>query len=73
MSIPWCDGESMNHTGVDIDSDVEFDTVFVFSMSFDSDVVPGAAVMGTESGSVNSNVHFFPSEKPGDPVHHLPD
>jgi len=71
MSIPWCDGEPMDHTGVDIDTDVEFDTVFAFSMSLDSDVVPGAAVVGTESSAVNSNVHFFPSEKPGDPVHHL--
>jgi len=73
MSIPWCGGEPVDHTGIDIDADVEFDAVFAFSMPFDSDVVPGAAVVGTESGAVNSDVHFFPSEKPGDPVHHLAD
>jgi len=73
MSIPWCDGEPMDHTGVDVDTDVEFDIVLAFSMSFDSDVVPGAAVMSAESGAVDSDVHLFPSEKPCDPVHHLPD
>jgi hypothetical protein len=35
------------------------------------DVIPGAAVMCAESGAVNSNVHLFVLEEPGDPVHHL--
>ena len=73
VSIPWCGSEPVDHASVDIDTDVEFDTVLAFSMSLDPDVIPGAAVVGTESGAVNSNVHLFPSEKTGDPVHHLAD
>jgi hypothetical protein len=73
MSIPWCGGEPVDHPCVDIDADVEFDAVFAFPMPFDSDVVPGAAVVGAESSAVNSDVHFFSSEKPGDPVHHPSD
>lgn len=71
MVIPWCGGEPVYHTSVDIDTDVKFDTVLAFSISFDSDVVPDAAVMGTESCAVHCDVHLFPSEKPGDSVHHL--
>jgi len=59
------------HTSVDIDADVEFDTVFSVTVSFDSDVIPGAAVMSAESGAVNSYVHLFSSEKSGYSVHHL--
>ena len=73
MSIPWCDGEPMDHTGVDVDADMEFDTVPSSTVSFDSDVVPGAAVVGAKSTAINSNVHLFASEEPGDPVHHLAD
>jgi len=40
-------------------------------MPFDSDVVPGAAIVGTEAGAVNSDVHLFSSERPGDSIHHL--
>jgi hypothetical protein len=72
MPIPWCDGEPMDHTSVDVDTDVEFDTVLAFSLSFDPDVVPGAAVMGAESSGVHCDVHLFPSKKPSDPIHHLP-
>lgn len=73
MSIPWCDGELMDHTSVDIHTDVEFETVFAFSLSFDSDVVPSAAVMDAESSGVHCDVHLFPSKKPDDSIHHLPD
>jgi len=72
MAIPWCDGEPLNHTGVDVDTDVKFDAVSAFPLSFDADVVPGAAVLGAEPGAVHSDVHLFSSEKPGDSVHHLP-
>lgn len=71
MAIPWCDGEPMDHTGVDIDTDVEFDAITSTPMSFNADVVPGTAVMSAESSGVHCDVHLFPSEKPGDPVHHL--
>ena len=73
MAIPWCDGEPMDHTGVDVDTDVEFEAVFAFSQSFDPDVVPCAAVLGAESGGVHCDVHLFSSEKPGDSVHHFSD
>ena len=72
MAIPWCDGEPMDHTRVDVDTDVEFEAVFAFSLSFDPDVVPDAAVLGAESGGVHCDVHLFSSEKSDDPVHHLP-
>lgn len=71
VSIPWCSGKPVDYTGVDIDADVEFDAVFSSALSFDPDVVPGAAVVGAESAAVNSDVHLFPSEKSGDSVHHL--
>ena len=61
----------MDHTGVDVDADVEFDTLFTAPLSFDPDVVPGAAVVGAEPGAVNSDVHLFPAKEPGHPVHHL--
>jgi len=73
VSIPRGGGEPVDHTSVDIDADVEFDAVFAFSMPFDPDVVPGTAVVCTESSAVNSDVHLFSSEKPGDPVHHFAD
>ena len=73
MAIPWCDGEPLDHTGVDVDTDVKFDAVSAFSLSFNADVVPGAAVLGAESRAVHSDVHLFSSEKPGDPVHHFAD
>jgi len=73
MAIPWRDGEPLDHTGVDVDTDVKFDAISSFSLSFDSDVVPGAALMCAETSAVNSDVHLFSSEKPGDSVHHLSD
>jgi len=71
VSIPRCDGEPVDHPCVDIDADVKFDAVFSSTLSFDPDVVPGAAVVGAKSGAVNSDVHLFSSEESGDSVHHL--
>ena len=71
MAIPWCDGEPMDHTGVDVDTDVEFDAIPSTLMSFNADVVPGAAVLGAESSGVHCDVHLFSSEKSDDSVHHL--
>src|SRR4030043_989029 len=73
MPIPLGSGEPVDHTSVNIDADVEFDAVFSATVSFDPNVVPGAAVMSTESGAVNSNVHTFASKKSSDTVHHLAD
>ena len=73
MSIPRCCGEPVDHTGINVDADVEFDTIFSATVSFDPDVVPCATVMCAESSAVNSNVHLFASEEPGDLVHHLVD
>ena len=71
VSIPWCSGEPVDHASVNVDADVEFDTVFSSALSFDSDVVPGAAVVGGKSATVNSDVHLFSAKEPGHPVHHL--
>jgi hypothetical protein len=71
MPIPLGSGEPVDHTSVNIDADVEFDAVFSATVPFDPDVVPGAAVMSAESGAVDSDVHLFPSEKPGNRVNHL--
>ncbi len=73
MSIPWRGGEPVDNASVDIDTDVKFDAIFSSTVSFDPDVVPGAAVMGAKSGAVNSNCHLFSVEKPGDSVHHFAD
>jgi len=71
VPIPWRGSEPVDHSGVDVDADVEFDAVFSLALSFDPDVVPGAAVVRTESAAVNSNIHLFSSEESGHPVHHL--
>jgi hypothetical protein len=71
VSIPWCGRKPVNHTGFNVDADVKFDAVFSSALSFDPDVVPDAAVVGVESTAINSDVHLFSSEKPGDSVHHL--
>ena len=73
MSIPWCGREPVDHTGVDVDADVQFDTVSSAALSFNPDVIPGAAVLGAKPGAVDCDVHLFSSEKPGDSVHCLPD
>lgn len=71
MPIPRCGSEPVDHTSVDVDADVEFDTVLASAVSLDPGVVPGAAVVGAKSRAVNSDVHLFPAKKPGDSVHHL--
>jgi len=71
MAIPLRYGEPMDHASVNIDADVKFDTVFSTTVSFDPDVIPCAAIMSAESCAVDSDVHLFPPEKPGDPVNHL--
>jgi len=69
--IPWSCNEPVYHTSVDIDTDVEFETVFSATMSFDPYVVPGAAVMCTKSGAVYCDVHLFSTNKPSRSVHHF--
>src|SRR4030042_1419913 len=73
MAIPLGYGEPMDHTSVNIDTDMEFDAVFSTTVSFNPDVVPCTALMCAKSGAVNSNVHTFASKKPSDTVHHLAD
>jgi len=71
MPIPWCGGEPVDHTSVDIDTDVKFETFFSTPASFDSYIVPGAAVMCTESCAIHCDVHFFSAKEPSRSVHHL--
>ncbi len=71
VPIPRCGSEPVDHTSVNVDADVEFNTVLASAVSLDPDVVPSAAVVGAESRTVNSDVHLFPTKKPGHPVHHL--
>ncbi len=71
VPIPWGGGEPVDHPGVDVDADVEFDAILSSVLSFDPDLVPGAYVVGTEPTTVNSDVHLFSSEKSGDSVHHF--
>src|SRR4030042_620668 len=73
MAIPLGYGERIDHTSVNIDTDMEFDAVFSTTVSFNPDVVPCTALMCAKSGAVNSNVHTFASKKPSDTVHHLAD
>ena len=63
----------MHHPGVHIDADMQFDAVPSASLSCDTDVVPGAALMGAESGAVNRDGHLLFTEEPGDQVHRFPD
>lgn len=72
VPIPWCGGKPVDHTSVNVNADVKFETISSATLSFDPDVVPGTTVVGAESTAVNSNCHLFPSEEPGDSVHHLP-
>jgi hypothetical protein len=73
MSVPSSGGERMYHPGVHIDADVQFDAVPSAPLSCDTDVVPGAALMGAETGAVNRDGHFPSAEEPGDQVHRFPD
>lgn len=69
--IPWCGGEPVYHTGVDIDTDVEFEAIFSTPVSFDAYVVPGAAFMCTESCTFYCDVHLFSTNESSQSVHHL--
>jgi hypothetical protein len=71
VPIPWSSGEPVDHPGINVDADVEFDAILSSTLSFDPDLVPGADVVGAEPTTVNSDVHLFSSEKSGDSVHHF--
>lgn len=73
MSVPSGDGERVHHAGVHIDADVQFDAVSPASLSCDADLVPGAALMRTESGAIDRDSHLPPAEEPDDQAHHSPD
>jgi len=73
MSVPSGDGERVYHSGMDIDADVQFDTVPSSSLSCDANFVPGAALMRAESGAIDRDGHLLSAEEPDDQVHHSPD
>ena len=66
MSVPSGGGERVHYSGVHIDADMQFDTVASAPMSFDAEVVPGAALMCAESGAVDRDGHLPPAEEPDD-------
>ena len=72
MSVPSGGGERMHHPSVHIYTDVQFDAIPSASLSCDTDVVPGAALVGAEPSAVDSDGHPFPAEKLDDQVHRLP-
>ena len=63
----------MHYPSVHINGDVQFDAVASAPLSFDTEVVPGAALMCAEPGAVDRNSHLFPTEEPDDQVHDFPD
>ena len=71
VPIPRGGRKPVDHAGFNVDADMEFDAVFSSALSFDPDLVPGAAVVGAEPTAINSDVHLFSSEKSGDSIHHL--
>jgi hypothetical protein len=73
MSVPSSGSERMHHPSVHIDADVQFDAVPSASLSCDTDVVPGAALMRAESSAVDRDGHLLFTEEPGDQVHRFPD
>ena len=73
MSVPSGGGERVHYSGVHIDADVQFDAVAPTPMSFDAEVVPGAALMCAESGAIDCDGHIPPAEEPDDQVHDFPD
>lgn len=73
MSVPSGGGERMHHPSVHINADVQLDAVTSASLSCDTDVVPGAGLVGAESGAVDRDGHPFSAEEPGDQVHRFPD
>jgi len=73
MSVPSGGGERVHYSGVHIDADMQFDTVAPTPMAFDTEVVPGAALMRAEPSTIDCDGHLPPAEEPDDQVHHLPD
>jgi len=73
VSIPRCHSKPVYDAGIDIYADMEFYAVLPFVSSFDSDVVPGAAVASSKTCTVNSDIHTMSSEKTCYPVHHFSD
>ena len=73
MSVPSGGGKRVHYSGVHIDADVQFDAVAPTPMSFDTEVVPGAALMCAEPGAIDRDGHLPPAEEPDDQIHHLPD
>ncbi len=73
MSVPSGGGERVHYSGVHIDAYVQFDAVASAPLSFDAEVVPGAALMCAESGAVDRDGHFPSAEEPDDQVHDFPD
>jgi hypothetical protein len=71
VPIPWCSGEPVDHTSVDVDADVEFDAILSSILSFDPNLVPGTDVVSAKAAAINSDAHLFSSEKTGDSVHHF--
>jgi hypothetical protein len=73
MSVPSGGGEPVRHPGVHIDANVQFHAVPPAPLSCYAKVVPGAALVGTESGAVDRDSHLPSAKEPGDQVHRLPD
>ncbi len=73
MSVPPGGGKRMYYSGVHINTDVQFDAVMSTPKTFDTEVVPGTALMGAEPGAIDRNGHLPPAEEPDDQVHHSPD
>ena len=73
MSVPSGGSERVHYSGVHINTDVQFDAVASAPLSFDAEVVPGAALMCAEPGAVDCNSHLFSAEEPDDEVHDFPD
>lgn len=73
MSVPSGGGERVHYSGVHINTDVQFDAVASAPLSFDAEVVPGAALMCAEPGAVDCNSHLFSAEEPDDQAHDFPD
>ena len=72
VSIPGCHSKPVYDTCIDIHADMEFYAVFPLVFSFDTYVVPCAAVAGTKTCTINGNIHSFSSEKSRYSIHHFP-
>ena len=52
---------------------MHFNTVAPTPMTFDAEIVTGAALMGAEPGTIDCNGHRPPAEEPDNQINHLPD